>query len=86
MFVQRSSLISIFRKALFFRTLHHLLCLLDLLAFLFLPVVVLPFMLILHLVVFVGYLNAMTSVCVQLAAQKCAASEIVSSEASGPVV
>lgn len=79
MFPQKSSPISIFRKALLLRSLHHLLCILDVIVFLFLPVVVLPFVLVLHLVVFSVYLQAMSAAWSRLAASNDAAGGIAPS-------
>ena len=74
MFEQKLNPLSIFRKALFFRTLHHFFCLLDLFAVIFLPFVVLPFICIVHVGVYLYYVGRMSRVMALLAAPNGAAS------------
>lgn len=76
---QKSALISIFHRALLLRSLHHLFCVLDILAVFLLPLVALPFLLVLHLVVWVMYLRAMSTAWLRMAASNDAASGIARS-------
>lgn len=75
---QKSGLTSIFRRALVFRSLHHGLCVLDVLAVFVLPLIALPVLLVLHLVVWVMYLGAMSTALARLAASNDAAGGVVS--------
>lgn len=78
MFPLKSAPTFIFRRALMFRSLHHLLCVLDVLAVFVLPLVALSVLLVLHLVVWVMYLGAMSAALARLAASNDAASGIAS--------